>query len=246
MKDNTTISVIILYFILLSFSLSIPSNQVNAQSDIFSMIGFESNVIESSALGDNAIICIGIVCTGTGQSDTIIGSFLNEEISGLDGNDIIQGNNGEDTIYGGQGSDSIQGGGGIDNIFGGDGNDFIYADSSTSLSSAAIGDEISITNRLNDMLLGIGIENLDSSSDIEIKENRVADILALTSSNILTYSESYLDGGEGNDYLFGGTGNDFLRGGPGNDFFDCNEGIDRVLDFDPDEDTANVDCEVLD
>lgn len=31
----------------------------------------------------------------------------------------------------------------------------------------------------------------------------------------------------------------------GRDFFDCNEGVDRVLDFDPDEDTANVNCENL-
>jgi Ca2+-binding RTX toxin-like protein len=52
-------------------------------------------------------------------------------------------------------------------------------------------------------------------------------------------------GGEGNDHLFGGSDNDVLSGGPGKDFFECNEGFDRVLDFDPDEDTANTNCEIL-
>jgi hypothetical protein len=43
-----------------------------------------------------------------------------------------------------------------------------------------------------------------------------------------------------------GTLDDVLTGGPGKDYFDCNEDIDRILEFDPDEDTANVNCEMLD
>ncbi|HJR86003.1 MAG TPA: hypothetical protein VJ772_11635 [Nitrososphaeraceae archaeon] len=168
-----------------------------------------------------------------------------QEISGLDGDDIIQGNNGDDIIYGNNGSDSIQGGGGLDNIFGGDGNDFIYADSTSSLSSVIIGDELAIVNRLNDKLLGIETGDLVPVNDIKIKENRVANIFASVNGNILTYSESYLDGGEGEDYLLGGSDDDVFNGGPGNDFFECNEGFDRILDFDPSEDTANVNCEVL-
>lgn len=52
-------------------------------------------------------------------------------------------------------------------------------------------------------------------------------------------------GGKGNDRIYGGTDNDVLVGGPGNDFFDCSEGIDRVIDYDPDEDTVNSNCENL-
>ena len=52
-------------------------------------------------------------------------------------------------------------------------------------------------------------------------------------------------GGAGDDHLFGASDNDVLSGGPGKDFFDCNEGFDRVLDFNPDEDTANPNCEIL-
>lgn len=175
----------------------------------------------------------------------IIGSFLNEEISGLEGNDVIQGNNGDDLIYGGDGSDSIQGGGGIDNIFSQDGNDYIYADSTTSLSSALIGDEIAIVDRLDDLLLDFDNENSITKIGISIKGNSVCDVFALTSSNMLLFSESYLDGGEGDDHIYGGAGNDVLEGGPGKDFFDCNEGMDSVLDFNPDKDTANVNCENL-
>ena len=246
MKCNYTIPVIVLFSILLSFSLSNLSEQASAQGDIFSMIEFESNFLTSLQLGENVISCIGLICTGTTQADTIIGSSLNEEISALESNDVVQGNDGDDVIYGGEGSDSIQGGGGLDNIFGGDGDDYIYADSSTSLSGTAIEDETAIVNRLNDRLLGIGTENLVSIDNLKVKENRVADIFILLNSNILTYSESYLDGGEGNDFLFGGSDNDIFKGGPGNDFFDCNEGIDHIMDFDPNEDTANVDCEILD
>jgi Ca2+-binding RTX toxin-like protein len=45
--------------------------------------------------------------------------------------------------------------------------------------------------------------------------------------------------------LFGGPDNDVLVGGSGNDVFDCNEGSDRVLDFDSSKDTANSNCEFI-
>jgi Ca2+-binding RTX toxin-like protein len=205
----------------------------------------QSNSIQSSLLEDNIITCIGLICDGTNNDDVIIGSFLNEKISGLKGDDVIQGNNGDDVIYGGNGSDSIQGGEGIDNIFGQDGDDFIYADGSTSLASSLIGDEIAIVQELNDWLLGVDNQNFVTMTDMSIKGNGVGDVFALLNSNMLLFSESYLDGGNGNDHIFGGSLNDVLKGGPGHDFFDCNEGLDRVLDFDPDDDTANVNCESL-
>jgi Ca2+-binding RTX toxin-like protein len=54
-----------------------------------------------------------------------------------------------------------------------------------------------------------------------------------------------LYGGSGNDHIFGGSDNDVLVGGSGNDVFDCNEGQDRVLDFDKTKDTANSNCEFI-
>ena len=56
---------------------------------------------------------------------------------------------------------------------------------------------------------------------------------------------NFIYGNSGDDRLYGGSDNDVLTGGPGHDFFDCNEGADTVSDFDPQEDTANNNCEIL-
>ena len=244
-NSRTILSVITLFSIFLSLCFVNPTKEVEALTDVFSDNGilFQSNNIQSLSLEDNIITCIGLVCDGTNNDDIIIGSFLSEKISGLKGDDVIQGNNGDDIINGNEGSDSIQGGEGIDNLFGGDGDDFIYADGSTSLVSG-IGDEIAIVNTFNDWLLGVG-QNFVTNIDISINGNGVGNVFTALNSNMLIFSESYLDGGNGDDHIFGGSLNDVLKGGPGNDFFDCNEGLDRVLDFDPDEDTANVNCESL-
>ncbi len=249
MRTNSRIivSLITVFSIFLSLYFVNPTKEVEALTDVFLVndIVFQSNNIQSSLIEDNIITCIGLLCDGTNNDDIIIGSFLNEKISGLGGNDIIQGNNGDDIIYGGDGSDSIQGGEGIDNIFGQDGDDFIYADGSTSLASVLIGDEMAIVNEFNDWLLGADNLNFVTLTDISINRNSAGDVFASLNSNMLLFSESYLDGGNGDDHIFGGSLNDVLKGGPGNDFFDCNEGLDRVLDFEPDEDTANVNCESL-
>ena len=52
-------------------------------------------------------------------------------------------------------------------------------------------------------------------------------------------------GGKGDDHLYGGSDSDVLVGGPGHDIFDCGEGVDRIVDFDPKEDTAGTNCEIL-
>lgn len=54
-----------------------------------------------------------------------------------------------------------------------------------------------------------------------------------------------LYGGAGDDKLFGGSDDDILVGGSGHDSFDCNEGSDTVVDYDPQDDTVNPNCEVL-
>jgi Ca2+-binding RTX toxin-like protein len=47
------------------------------------------------------------------------------------------------------------------------------------------------------------------------------------------FDDDLLVGGPGNDHLFGDIGNDILIGGPGANYFDCGDGIDEILDFDP-------------
>ena len=58
-------------------------------------------------------------------------------------------------------------------------------------------------------------------------------------------SGSNLVFGGGGNALYGGSDSDVLDGGPGHDVFDCGEGVDRIIGFDPKEDTASTNCEIL-
>ena len=53
-------------------------------------------------------------------------------------------------------------------------------------------------------------------------------------------------GGNGDDELYGGAGDDVSIGGKGINFFDCGDGNDIIVDFDPDKgDTQSGNCEVV-
>jgi hypothetical protein len=55
-----------------------------------------------------------------------------------------------------------------------------------------------------------------------------------------------LIGDKGNDELYAGPDDDVLIGGPGADYFDCGEGYDIIIDFDPAEGDTHADnCEVV-
>ena len=55
-----------------------------------------------------------------------------------------------------------------------------------------------------------------------------------------------LVGDKGNDELYAGPEDDVLIGGPGADYFDCSEGYDIIIDFDPARGDTHADnCEVV-
>jgi Ca2+-binding RTX toxin-like protein len=55
----------------------------------------------------------------------------------------------------------------------------------------------------------------------------------------------FLVGGPGNYELYGRAGYDVLIGGGGADYFDCGDGQDTIVDFDPAKgDTQAGNCEV--
>lgn len=196
---------------------------------------------------NNVINCISQTCNGTEDDDIVIGSSLSEEIYGLDGNDKIQGNAGNDTIYGGKGDDIISGGSGFDKLYGQDGNDVLIGDSTTSVAEIYIGNDQVAVDTLNEYLLGEN--NGISLSNMMNTYNNKTDISSNIENNTINVFSSdiqLLDGGKGDDYLLGQSSNEYFIGGPGHDYFDCNEGIDRILDFDKNEDTANINCEFLD
>ena len=222
-------------------------NMTSAASDVFKTTSVKFSVLSQNPL--NIVNCTGLICTGTNINDIIIGSVLSETISGLDGNDKIQGNNGNDMIFGGNGNDIISGGGGFDKLFGQDGDDILIADASASLRQQDIGSQIEAIKFFDNQLAGN--DPLQESADTQVgtsfkfSESRTDPFRVQENSDSMFADISLLNGGNGDDFLLGQNGNEFFVGGPGRDYFDCNEGIDTVLDYNPREDTANVNCENL-
>ena len=149
-------------------------------------------------------------------------------------------------MAGGDGNDVIEGGGGFDKLFGNDGDDVIISDAEISLINPQILDQVLINNRFNDLLLGIGASSPNNLTQISNNSNNSSDVFASeVPDDILSLRISLLDGGKGDDNLIGASGNEFFIGGPGHDYFNCNEGLDTILDFNPKEDTADGNCDIL-
>ncbi|MGA7368322.1 MAG: calcium-binding protein [Nitrososphaeraceae archaeon] len=61
-----------------------------------------------------------------------------------------------------------------------------------------------------------------------------------------SFGGDFLVGDKGRDELYGGPGDDVLIGGPGPDYFDCGDGYDIMIDFNPaNGDTHADNCEVV-
>ena len=247
-----TISTVMLIVLLISVSiLGLETNVFYQTERVINKFDiFYLNKVHALPIEDNLIQCVVSTCTGTNNNDIIIGSFLSERIFAKGGDDKVQGNGEADIIYGGDGSDSIQGGSAFDKLFGQAGDDYIYADATTSLVGLQTTNETAINERVNELFLGLDKSTLSDADKIIISDSlndigENPEIFGSTQSDLLLLPVSLLVGGAGDDHLFGGSGNDVLIGGPGHDFFDCNEGIDRVLDYDPNDDTLNTNCEFV-
>jgi Ca2+-binding RTX toxin-like protein len=136
---------------------------------------------------------------------------------------ICTGTNDDDKI--------IAGGVGIQTIYGKDGDDLIQGDLMPDTIFGQDGDDIISGGEGTDSIFG------NDGNDV---------LYGDSGTNVfLGGGGNFLYGGSGDDRLYGGSDNDVLDGGSGRDFFDCNEGSDTVSEFDPNEDTANSNCEVL-
>jgi hypothetical protein len=131
---------------------------------------------------------------------------------------------GQGLIVGTDHSDFIIGSTVNDIIFAKGGHDVVFADLGVDTVYGASGDDTIEGGPGNDQLFGQdGNDNLFGGFDDDL-----------------------LVGGPGNDHLFGDIGNDVLIGGPGADYFDCGDGIDTVLDFNPAQgDVMAGNCELF-
>ncbi len=135
---------------------------------------------------------------------------------------VCNGTQKDDIIIGTAADDTIYGLDGNDNIQGRNGDDVIYGGNGDDTIQGGGGADVLFGQDGNDWLSG------DAGSSL-----------------VFGGGGNTIYGGKGDDHLLGGPDNDVFVGGPGHDFFDCGEGLDRVLDFDPHEDTANTNCEEL-
>jgi Ca2+-binding RTX toxin-like protein len=126
------------------------------------------------------------------------------------------------TIVGTDDKDYIVGSEEDDLICALDGNDVIFSDAGV--------DAIFAQGGMDTVQGGIGNNQIFGGDDGDTLVGGIDDDL--------------IAGRAGDDRLFGAEGNDVLEGDKGGDFFNCGDGIDIVLDFNPAEgDIITIDCE---
>jgi hypothetical protein len=135
---------------------------------------------------------------------------------------ICEGTNRNDKIIGINGPETIYGFDGKDYIQGFNDADVIYGGKGDDTIQGGEGSDTIFGQDGNDFLFG------DSGSNL-----------------VFGGGGNALYGGKGDDHLYGSSDSDVLDGGPGHDVFDCGEGVDRIVDFNPKEDTASTNCELL-
>ncbi|WP_194269258.1 spondin domain-containing protein [Tritonibacter litoralis] len=145
--------------------------------------------------------------TGDASSEKLVGSSADDIIDAGAGNDILRGRGGWDELKGGEGNDVLRGNAGDDVLDGGAGWDRLHGGAG------------------NDALYGgAGADVLRGKTGNDVLDGGLG--------------HDVLNGGTGDDVLTGGEGFDILRGGAGADsfLFEAGDDVDRITDFDVDED----------
>lgn len=203
----------------------------------------------------------GSVDTAT-NFENVVGTSLNDAITGDNAANNLSGGGGDDILNGGGGDDTLTGGIGHDIVSGGDGNDTIYADMRGQ--GAVNNDQLNGGGGTADWLrydgpalgpvdaLGLGISvdlsagivrkwvtnSVDMISGFEnVKGTLLADkLIGDSNNNVLDGSDGddTLNGGAGADILIGGTGTDLETGGTGADIYRVGRGDDETVVYEND------------
>ena len=152
---------------------------------------------------------------GNDGNNYLIGSLLNDTISGGGGDDTLLSRDGDDIVKGDDGNDSLNGGAGKDIVEGGRGNDTARGGKGDDLVSGDEGDDVAFGDLGNDIVLG-------SEGNDTLYGGKGNDCLRGGGEDDLIF------GDKGSDNIFGDTGNDCLIGGAGNDILSGSEGGDVI------------------
>lgn len=165
------------------------------------------------------------VLLGLEGDDRLSGGGGNDDLKGYLGADSLSGDAGNDTFNGGAGADSLTGGAGDDRLLGGDDNDSIADSEGKNFIRGEGGDDR--------MTGGSGFDDIhgnqgnDTASgglgDDWVVGGKDNDLLSGDAGNDVVY------GNLGNDTVIGGDGADWVRGGQGDDSVSAGAGTDLVF-----------------
>ncbi|MEQ9726992.1 calcium-binding protein [Pseudomonas sp. WHRI 8822A] len=198
---------------------------------------------------------------GTNGNDTLIGSDVADQISGLGGDDLLTGGAGSDTLSGGVGNDTLRGGQGADTYrfsrgggrdviddAGGDG--FVNR---LEFDAGIMPDDVNCRRIDNDLVLSIINSNdqvivrnyFSSNGPMEITEIVFANGLHWPPYEVRMRVENapqgvLMVGTPGADGLFGGATADTLEGGAGDDLLNGGGGDDLLLGGDGNDTLVSV------
>ena len=167
------------------------------------------------------------ITTGTNFDDAnLLGTSLDDQISGLDGNDNLYGLAGDDVLLGGAGDDLLDGGAGADTLSGEGGDDVYVVDNTGDVLSEALNDGNDLVQSSITYTLQANFEDL-----------LLTGVAAINGTG--NAQNNYLTGNSASNVLNGGLGADWMAGGAGSDVYvvdnvadilveQANEGTDAV------------------
>lgn len=224
----------------LSISFTSNSETITVKDQFYgtSRRGFEQIRFDDGTVWNSADIRFwshegSMFYAGSGASDTIVGSYLDQNLSGGDGNDFIDGKAGSDLMFGDAGDDwlsiSTTAVGELDALDGGQGIDTAtFAELGQAVRVDLVADEgraqITVSPGTHQTIASLRrIENVEGTGFND-------DIAGGGEANRLEglAGDDLLDGRSGNDILVGGDGNDILIGDAGDDILIGDEGNDRL------------------
>ena len=207
----------------------------------------------------SAVVVDGLTATvESNGGHKLIGTGLNDSLTGLAGADTLRGDAGNDYLDGGLGNDSLDGGNGNDTLIGGEGNDSLNSGSDNDSLDGGKGDDTLIGESGNDTLNGgLGVDSMTGGAgDDYYYVDNIKDTVIETDKNPVTggndtvesTSESYVLGvnienlilkdvsgkgrnGQGNasdNTITGSLGDDNLKGMAGNDSLVGGDGADML------------------
>ena len=193
---------------------------------------------------------------GTDGAEIVHGGDGDDNLNGLGGHDSFTGGNGRDTLNGHAGDDALDGGAGNDNVQGQEGNDLLLGGAGDDIGEGGAGNDVLIGGAGNDNMQGEGDDDrlFGGSGEDLLTGNQGNDLVSGGAGN------DRLQGADGNDTVIGGrdggrmardaegviTGivtGDIIEGNGGADAFlwQAGDGVDLMLDFNPNEgDTLTI------